>query len=149
MFASVSARVGNRLKQTTRPEIADHEETENPVRKQSKSLSLRRVQNLTAIIHLSLLRRDKKRALRAFSLVLRCEKYGVTLRKLWELGMEVLMRSAKGTSKAKAEEFLGRVRLTSTEVGRHSTTQQKVNNRFLSMMSLTKLSWSQCFLHSW
>src|SRR5271170_7069069 len=127
MFASVNARAEwNRLRPHTRSETGDHEDTGTPVPKQSKSLSLRRVQNLTAILHLSLLRRDNKRALRAFSLILRCEKHGVTLRKLWELGVEVWMRSTTGTSKAKAEEFLGRVRLTSTDVGRHSTTEQKV-----------------------
>jgi len=131
MFASVNARAEwSRLKPQTRSEIGDLEDTENPVPKQSKSLSFRRVQNLTAILHLSLLRRDEKRAVRAFSLILRCEKHGVTLRKLWELGVEVLMRSRTGTSKIRAEEFLGRVRLTSTDVGRHSRTEQKVIDTF-------------------
>jgi hypothetical protein len=128
MFASVNARA--EWSRLNRPQIGHRQDTEIPLPKQSKSLSFRRVQNLTAILQLSLLRRDNKRALRAFSLVLRCEKHGVTLTKLWELGVEVLMKSTTGTSKARAEEFLGRVRLTSADVGRHSTTEQKVGHVF-------------------
>ena len=132
MFASVSARAGwGGLKAPTRPESDDDdngsaEEIESIISRKSKSLAIRRVQNLTAILNISLLRRDNKRALRAFSLLLRSEKHGVTLRMLWELGLEVLMRSAGTSSKAKAEEFLGRVRLTSSDIGRHSTTEKKV-----------------------
>jgi hypothetical protein len=132
MFASVNARAGwGRLKAPALPESDDNdnesaEEIESIISRKSKSLAIRRVQNLTAILNVSLLRRDNKRALRAFSLLLRCEKHGVTLRMLWELGLEVLMRSTETSSKVKAEEFLGRVRLTSSDIGRHSTTENKV-----------------------
>ena len=136
MFASVSARPAwGRLKAPTFSESNDDdgfaEEIESLISRKSKSLALRRVQNLTAILNVSLLRRDKKRALRAFSLLLRCEKHGVTLRMLWELGLEVLMKSTETSSKAKAEDFLGRVRLTSSDIGRHSTTEKKVIITFL------------------
>jgi len=130
MFASVNARGGwSRLKVPTFPESDDNvldEDFESLISRKSKSLAIRRVQNLTAILNLSLLRTDNKRAVRAFSLLLRCERHGVTLRMLWELGLEVLMRSPGTSSKAKAEEFLGRVRLTSSDIGRHSTTEKKV-----------------------
>lgn len=129
MFASVNARAGwSRPKAQTHPESQGNVvagDTESLISRNNRSLGQRRVQNLVAILHLSLLRRDEKRALRAFSLLLRCEKYGCTLRTLWELGLEVLMRLPE-TSKVKAEEFLGRVRLTSSDVGRHTTTQKTV-----------------------
>ena len=140
MFASVNARAEwNRLSAGKRSETGDVTEktSQSPEKflpKQTKSLALRRVQNLTAILQLSLLRRDLKRAQRAFSLLLRCEKHGVTLRKLWELGSEAMIRST-GVSKSKAEEFLVRVRLSSSEVGRHSTTEEKVMLRFFLINS--------------
>ena len=98
---------------------------ENFAPKVSRSLITRRIKNLTVILHLSLLRRDIERAQRAFSILLRCERHGVNLRTLWELGLEVLLRSS-GTSKVKAEEFLGRVRLTSSDIGHHPTAEKQV-----------------------
>src|SRR5271168_2935004 len=82
----------------------------------SRSLATRRLRNLTSILQLSLLRRDTNRALRAFSLLLRCERHGVRLATLWELGLEVLLRTS-GIQSGKAEEFLGRARLASSDIG--------------------------------
>lgn len=132
MFASVDART--KYKRWIEPP-GDHDvqnndkieqiQSETPIPKLSRSLGIRRIHNLTAILNVSLLRRDHKRAQRAFSLLLRCERHGVNLSTLWELGLEVLLQS-EGLSKDKAEEFLGRVRLTSSDVGRHPTTEKQV-----------------------
>jgi hypothetical protein len=91
----------------------------------NRSLVTRRVRNLGAILHLSLVRRDNERARRAFSVLLRCEKHGVNMRTLWELGLEILLRSSR-TSKQRAEEFLARVRLTSSDIGHHPTAEKQV-----------------------
>jgi hypothetical protein len=91
----------------------------------TRSLVRRRIQSLAAILNVSLLRRDIERANRAFSLLLRCERDGVDLKFLWELGLEILLRSP-GVPKTKAEEFLGRVRLTASDVGHHPTTEKQV-----------------------
>jgi hypothetical protein len=132
MFASVSARSKYKaeLKSST-AQLNDDEETPVPLQpktlepKAPRSLSSKRLQNITAILHISLLRRDIKRAERAFAILLRCEKHGVTLRMLWELGLEITIRST-GISKGKAEEFLARVRLASSDIGHHPTTQKNV-----------------------
>jgi hypothetical protein len=132
MFASVDARkkykrwVGSPGDQDVQHnDKVEQTLSENPVPKLSRSLVTRRIHNLTAILNVSLLRRDHKRAQRAFSLLLRCERHGVNLSTLWELGLEVLLQN-EGLSKDKAEEFLGRVRLTSSDVGRHPTTEKQV-----------------------
>jgi len=95
-----------------------------------RSLATRRLRNLTSILQLSLLRRDTDRALRAFSLLLRCERHGVRLATLWELGLEVLLRS-HGIESGKAEEFLGRARLASSDIGHHPTTEKQVTLIFI------------------
>src|SRR5438046_10643858 len=64
------------------------------VSKASRSLFTRRIQNLTAILHISLLRRDIPRAERAFSILLRCERHGVNLSILWALGLEIFVLSS-------------------------------------------------------
>jgi hypothetical protein len=135
MFASLNARVKYKPRFASEEDIYVQDNSELHVKppqegtseKPSRSLATCRIQNLTAILNLSLLRRDHKRALRAFSLLLRCERHGVALAMLWELGLEVLIYSAT-TSKDKAEEFLQRVRLTSSDVGRHPTTEKQVRN---------------------
>lgn len=91
-----------------------------------RNIATRCVQNLTAILHTSLLRRDILRAQRAFSILLRCERRGVSLKHIWELGLEILMRSS-GVSKVKVEEFLVRVRISSSDVGHHPTTGKEVS----------------------
>jgi len=91
----------------------------------SRSIAAKRLQNLTTILNLSLLRRDYTRAERAFAMLLRCERHGVSLRTLWELGLELLVRST-GSDKVKAEEFLGRVRLAASDIGHHPTTEKQV-----------------------
>jgi hypothetical protein len=58
-------------------------------------------------------------------MLLRCERHGVSLRTLWELGFEILLRSS-GADKQKAEEFIGRVRLAASDIGRHPTTEKQV-----------------------
>ena len=93
--------------------------------KTPRSLVTRRIQNLTAILQLSLLRRDITRAQRAFGLLLRCGGHGASIRRLWEHGLEILVRSS-GASKDRAEEFLGRVRLMSSDIGHHPTTEKQV-----------------------
>jgi hypothetical protein len=132
MFASVSTR--SRYKAQQKSSAAQlHQDGEPPTPLQpkiqepnpSRFLGSKRLQNITAILHISLLRRDIKRAERAFAILLRCEKHGVTLRMLWELGLEVTIRST-GISKGKAEEFLARVRLASSDIGRHPTVQKNV-----------------------
>src|SRR5208282_4346496 len=135
MFASVNARTKYKkgLKASEHPattrksnEISlSPEVSRYSVSRVSRSLFTRRIQNLTAILHISLLRRDIPRAQRAFSILLRCERHGVSLSMLWELGLEILLRSS-GVSKVKAEEFLGRVRLTSSDIGHHPTTEKQV-----------------------
>lgn len=135
MFASVNARTKYKkgLKAPERPatkgksnEISLSPEVSGySVSRVSRSLFTRRIQNLTAILHISLLRRDIPRAQRAFSILLRCERHGVNLSMLWELGLEILLRSS-GVSKVKAEEFLRRVRLTSSDIGHHPTTEKQV-----------------------
>jgi RNA polymerase I-specific transcription initiation factor RRN11 len=100
-----------------------------------RNINTQRIQNLTTILHTSLLRRDIPRAQRAFSILLRCERQGVTLKGMWELGQEILMRSS-GASKVKVEEFLQRVRLSSSDIGHHPTTEKEVFCLvFLSLMS--------------
>lgn len=135
MFASVNART----KYKKGPKASAHPATNgksnelslspqvscSSVYTVSRSLFTRRIQNLTAILHISLLRRDIPRAQRAFSILLRCERHGVHLSMLWELGLEILLRSS-GVSKVKAEEFLRRVRLTSSDIGHHPTTEKQV-----------------------
>jgi len=121
MFASVTE---TRHTASVNDGNADPERFEQ---KTPRSLVTRRIQNLTAILQLSLLRRDIKRAQRAFGLLLRCDRHGVSLRKLWELGLEILLRSS-GISKDRAEEFLGRVRLTSSDIGHHPTTEKQVSH---------------------
>jgi RNA polymerase I specific initiation factor len=138
MFASVNARTRYKkgLKASGTPTDGSVENSVLPksetylVPKVSQSLITRRIQNLTAILHLSLLRRDIKRAKRAFSILLRCERYGINLRMLWELGLEILLRSS-GASKVKAEEFLGRVRLAASDIGHHPTTEKQVRTFYL------------------
>lgn len=117
MFASVNSR----QKYTNASQDLTLEERQ--FGKVPRELVTRRIQSLSAILHLSLLRRDIERATRAFSILLRCAQHGVTLSTLWELGLEILLRSS-GASKQAAEEFLGRVRLASHEVG-HSPTSAK------------------------
>jgi hypothetical protein len=143
MFASVSSRT--RYKTQLKSSAAQqNQDAENPVPvqpktfepKASRSLSSRRLQNITAILHTSLLRRDIKRAERAFGILLRCEKHGVTLPMLWELGLEVTLRST-GISKGKAEEFLGRVRLASSDIGRRPTPQKNV----VPILACLMISW--------
>ena len=92
---------------------------------ESRSISTNVIENLTTILHLSLLRRDVKRAERAFAMLLRCERHGVSLRTLWELGLEILLRSG-GIKNPKIDEFLGRVRLAASDVGRHPATAKQV-----------------------
>jgi hypothetical protein len=139
MFASVNARTNYRTKGVKFPSelpirgndtSAGPPESSKGSTKLSRSLVTRRIQNLTAILQISLLRRDIKRAERAFAILLRCERHGVKLSTLWELGLEVLLRSS-GVSKIKAEEFLGRVRLTSSDIGHHPTTEKQVQHLFL------------------
>jgi hypothetical protein len=126
MFASVSTRSKQRvqLKQDSETLVPLQPKTIDP--KASRSLATKRLQNLTAILHVSLLRRDIKRAERAFAILLRCEKQGVSLRTLWELGLEVALRST-GVSSGKAEEFLARVRLASADIGHRPVTQKNVH----------------------
>ena len=132
MFASVDARIKYKKRKASVVDLEDEDDEfidaplEPTVPKLSRSLVTSRVQNLATILNLSLLRRDHTRAQRAFALLLRCERHGVTLSTLWELGLEVLIRSS-GASKVKAEEFLGRVRLTSSDVGRNPTTEKQVD----------------------
>jgi hypothetical protein len=94
--------------------------------KVSRSLVTRRLENLSAVLHLSLFRRDNKRAQRAFTMLLRCERHGINLRTLWEYGLEILIRSSRD-SQVKPEEFLARVRLASSDIGRHPATEKQVN----------------------
>jgi hypothetical protein len=120
------AEQDHHVQEDSEPLAESHPETTLPTI--SRSLVTRRIQNLTAILNISILRRDTQRALRAFSLLLRCERHGgVTLSTLWELGLEVLIY-AERPSTDKAEEFLARVRLTSSDVGRHATTEKLVNS---------------------
>lgn len=125
MFASVSTRSKQKVqfKQDGETLVPLQSKTIDP--KASRSLGTKRLQNLTAILHVSLLRRDIKRAERAFAILLRCEKQGVSLRTLWELGLEVALRST-GVSSGRAEEFLARVRLASSDIGHKPATQKKV-----------------------
>jgi RNA polymerase I specific initiation factor len=120
MFASINSRTKYDKKQKP-GELQTHPLPD----KVPRELVTRRIQSLTAILYLSLLRRDIPRAKRAFSILLRCEKHGVTLSTLWELGLEILIRST-GSSKEVAEEFLGRVRLASSEIGHSAKTAQQV-----------------------
>lgn len=96
-----------------------------------RSIAAQRLENLSTILHLALLRRDVKRAERAFAMLLRCERHAVSLRTLWELGLEILLRST-GADKQKAEEFIGRVRLAASDIGRHPTTEKQVCSRIAS-----------------
>jgi RNA polymerase I specific initiation factor len=132
MFAPVDSRIRYRRRRKLSAEAGIQDSMNNSIHlsgpfspKVNRSLVTRRVQNLGAILHLSLLRRDKERAQKAFSILLRCEKHGVNMRTLWELGLEILLRSS-GASKLKAEEFLARVRLTSSDIGHHPTTEKQV-----------------------
>ena len=143
MFASVSTRTRYKTQlKSLGTQLNQDGETPVPVQSKpleptaSRSLSSRRLQNITAILHTSLLRRDIKRAERAFAILLRCEKHGVTLRMLWELGLEVTLRST-GISKGRAEEFLGRVRLASSDIGRRPTPQKNVLPTLVCLM----ISW--------
>ena len=63
---------------------------------------------------------------------------------LWELGMEILLRSSR-VSKIKAEEFLGRVRLTSSDIGHHPTTEKQV---LFSIFNFNTRRWWRYFLRS-
>jgi RNA polymerase I specific initiation factor len=90
-----------------------------------RNIRTRWVQNLATILHVSLLRRDIPRAQRAFSLLLRCERQGVALKDMWELGQEILVQASE-TSELKVEEFLQRVRLSSGDIGHHPTTEKQV-----------------------
>ena len=128
MFNSVNARTLYK----PGPRAPEHPKTGKSNSK-VRSVITRRIQTLTAILQISLLRRDIPRATRAFSILLRCERHGVNLTMLWELGLEILLRSSSGVSMVnkKAEEFLGRVRLTSSDVGHHRTTEKRVDIAYL------------------
>lgn len=146
MFASVDSRARYRRQRLSaepgKQELINHSGPFS--RKINRSLVTQRVQNLSTILHLSLLRRDNERALRAFSVLLRCEKHGVNMRTLWELGLEILLRSS-GASKIKAEEFLARVRLTSSDIGHHPTTEKQV----AIFISASYSRWFQLFHLFW
>lgn len=128
MFASANSR--EKYRTHLQSKIEDKESSQSKtfqhvLSKEPRSLATRRLRNITTILHLSLLRRDIPRAERAFALLLRSEKHGVSLNTLWELGLEVLIRSTR-VSPTAAEEFLGRVRLTSSDIGHHPTAQKHV-----------------------
>jgi hypothetical protein len=131
MFASVNSRseYAKRLPAKDQSSNFLHSlEREGNDPKFTRSLVTRRLQNLSAALHLSLLRRDNRRAQRAFAMLLRCERHGVSLRTLWDLGLEILLRSSV-ESKLKAEEFLARVRLASSDIGHHPTTEKQVSSK--------------------
>jgi hypothetical protein len=133
MFASANPREKYRKELKTedeedslsRPSSSHDPASQQPVR----SLVTRRLRNITTILHLALLRRDIPRAERAFAILLRSAKHGTSLSTLWELGLEILLRSTRVSASA-AEEFLGRVRLTSSDIGRHPTSEKQVRILF-------------------
>lgn len=112
-------------------------------KEEARYLVTHRLRNLTTILHLSLLRRDIPRAERAFAILLRSTKHGATLSQLWELGLEILLRSTRVSASA-AEEFLGRVRLTSSNVVRHPTVEKKV--RMIPLNFCSDCRWLHYFL---
>jgi RNA polymerase I-specific transcription initiation factor Rrn11 len=129
MFASVNARAdysgSAQAKDASSSGIRFEEPgTHNP--KISRSLVTRRLENLSAVLHLALLRRDHERAERTFAMLLRCERHGVNLRTLWGYGLEILLRSPSA-SQEKAEEFLARARLSASDIGRHATSEKQVS----------------------
>ena len=129
MFASSNSREKYRKRLKIKNEVDESSQTTSQqytLSKEPRSLATRRLRNITTILHLSLLRRDIPRAERAFALLLRSEKHGVSLNTLWELGLEILLRSSR-VSPTAAEEFLGRVRLTSSDIGHHPTAQKHVH----------------------
>jgi hypothetical protein len=128
MFASANSREKYRKRLKTKPDedaSSEKHSLQDTVPKEPRSLVTRRLRNVTTILHLALLRRDIPRAERAFALLLRSEKHGVSLTTLWELGLEILLRSSR-VSATTAEEFLGRVRLTSSDIGHHPTAEKQV-----------------------
>jgi len=128
MFASSNSREKYRKRIKTKSEdnvSSQHKLLQDTSTKEPRSLVTRRLRNVTTILHLSLLRRDIPRAERAFALLLRSEKHGTSLTTLWELGLEILLRSSR-VSPSAAEEFLGRVRLTSSDIGHHPTAEKQV-----------------------
>ena len=130
MFADVQRRLHFSKRPTPYRPCSDLREPGNTGSNFPRSLVTRRLQNLTAVLHISLLRRDTKHAQRAFAMLLRCERHGVSLKALWDLGAEILFRSSvEHDPKLKAEEFLARVRLSSSDVGHHPTTQKQVRSR--------------------
>lgn len=100
----------------------------------ARYLKTRRLRNLTTILHLSLLRRDIPRAEKAFAILLRSESDGVKLSTLWELGLEILLRSTRVSASA-AEEFLGRVRLTTSDIGRQPAAEKQVRMHSLNLVT--------------
>lgn len=129
MFASANSR--QKYRKQIKPEDDEdersrHSSSYDPAAKEpARSLVTRRLGNVTTILHLSLLRRDIPRAERAFAVLLRSAKHGVSLSTLWELGLEILLRSTR-LSEPATEDFLGRVRLTSSDIGRHPTAEKQV-----------------------
>ena len=131
MFASVDSRKKYNKGPRRHPSRRQDAQAPAPQARNSglgvnRSLVTRRIKNLSTILHISLLRRDIKRAERAFSILLRCERHGVNLRTLWDIGLEILLRSS-ANSTVKAKEFLARVRLTSSDIGHHPTAASQVS----------------------